>query len=1084
MRPVHNATLAFLFTDIEGSTRLWERLPGPMAHAVARHDALVRAAVEASGGQPFKSTGDGSCHVFGDARDAIAAAVVAQRALYDEPWGRIDPDLERIRVRMAVHVGPAVARDGDYFGPTLNQTARLLALGHGGQILVSLVTQQLVRGRLDDGVELVDHGHHSLRDVRFAEHVFEVVVPGLPREQRPLRDDADAPPPAEVTGEPEADIDHWVARIRTSTGDAVLGDVAARALARQSPQNITAYRLSRVAEWSQPQYQLDRRFVSLSLLVDLGETAPRLRWLAEPERFDDLAAILDRNDSPAVVVLGAPGSGKSTLLRHLELTLCLRALRDASEAVTWFVPLNLFRLGIAEPPTADAIAGWLDARWRSRYPALPPLAELRRQGRLVLILDGLNEIPHTDAAAYRRLVGAWRQFIVEHVASWAGNRAVFSCRNLDYSAPLSSVDLRVPQVVIEAFDPEQIREFLERYSPHHADRLWSALSATAHIEALCTPYLLRMLVDQVEMTGEAPRGPAALFTGFVRLALEREILNENVLLGPNDRLTEREHRQIIQGGPWESAYALPERGRLMPTLSRLAHDIHARTADAESSQVVVEPETAEALLDCPDAASILQIAEDLGIIVEQTGGEGLSFVHQLLQEYFAARHFVRAPDFDVTRTAWRAAEVAVPLPATLAALAPADPLPPLPGSRWDEVIVMAAPIARRPDAFLAEVSARNLTLAGRCLVSGEIEVAPETRRAVVAGLRDRARDPAADLRARIDAARLFGDLGGPDGGRRTGPHGACIAPQMRALPGGAFRVGRDAVPAGSALPPHDVVLAPYALGRFPVTNAEYACFMAAGGYDDPRWWVSAAAQAWRRGEDTGLPARLRELRIYRQFESDPGLLDRLNAQGYLVPAFFDRWTAWSRLDGPAFAAVLAQHFPDHVIDRPHRWHDPAFRSLCQPVVGVSAFEAEAYCAWLSAQLGQSMRLPLATEWEAAAAGVEQRAYAWGDAFDPLRCNTLETHVRSLTPVGVFPDGATPDGIEDMCGNTFEWCVQAGAASAAPEAGDVTLDARPAYAVRGGSWNADATVAYTWYQALELPGSQGDNSGFRLASPRA
>ena len=136
-----SGTITFLFTDIEGSTRLWERHPEAMTAAVAQHDALLRTAVETHLGYLVKTTGDGLLAAFGVADAALAAALDAQRALSSAVWGETGP----LRVRMGLHTGPAEERDGDYFGPALNRAARLMAVGHGGQVLLSMPTYELVR---------------------------------------------------------------------------------------------------------------------------------------------------------------------------------------------------------------------------------------------------------------------------------------------------------------------------------------------------------------------------------------------------------------------------------------------------------------------------------------------------------------------------------------------------------------------------------------------------------------------------------------------------------------------------------------------------------------------------------------------------------------------------------------------------------------------------------------------------------------------------------------------------------------------------------------------------------------------------
>ena len=176
-------TIAFLFTDIEGSTKLWEHQPDAMRPALARHDALLRAVIGRHGGHVFKTIGDAFCAAFTAAPDALAAAGECQSVLEAEPWETDTP----LRVRMALYVGAAEERDGDYFGQPLNRVARLLAAGHGGQVLVSSTAQKLVHGNLPAGVGLRDMGEHILKDLGRPEHVFQLLAPGLPRDFPPLR---------------------------------------------------------------------------------------------------------------------------------------------------------------------------------------------------------------------------------------------------------------------------------------------------------------------------------------------------------------------------------------------------------------------------------------------------------------------------------------------------------------------------------------------------------------------------------------------------------------------------------------------------------------------------------------------------------------------------------------------------------------------------------------------------------------------------------------------------------------------------------------------------------------------------------
>jgi predicted ATPase/class 3 adenylate cyclase len=173
-------THTFLFTDLEGSTRLWEAHPEAMRAALAEHDEILTKAIEGRGGKVFKHTGDGILAVFASAGDAVSAAADAQRAITSRPH----PDVGTLRVRMAINTGEAEPRGDDYFGPSLNRASRLLAAAHGGQILVGLVTERLAR--LGEGLRLVDLGEHRIRDLVRPERVFQLAGPGLPSEFPPL----------------------------------------------------------------------------------------------------------------------------------------------------------------------------------------------------------------------------------------------------------------------------------------------------------------------------------------------------------------------------------------------------------------------------------------------------------------------------------------------------------------------------------------------------------------------------------------------------------------------------------------------------------------------------------------------------------------------------------------------------------------------------------------------------------------------------------------------------------------------------------------------------------------------------------
>ena len=1124
-----SGTVTFLFTDIEGSTERWDRHPAAMRAALERHDALLRAAVERQGGFVFKTVGDAFCVAFRDPRAGLAAAVDAQRAVTSEEWTRFGDGFPPIKVRMGLHTGEAAEREGDYFGPPVNRCARIEAAANGAQLLVSAVSRALLE-TLEPlpGLRFRDLGEHRLRDLGQAERIAQVVIVGLPDDTRALRSagaigaedrvmvvdwretGADPSPNSGATvlnrTVPET-FEALSQVLRGDQGQVVLTKEQVLAAARHKPASQREYRLGRVAEWSQPRYRLDKRFVGLTLLLDQGEQAPQGRWEEAAERGGDLQALLAALPDPALVLLGPPGSGKSTLLRRLELDLAVDALRagDPDRApLTFFIGLNQYAADPGKPPPPPD--RWLADRWAARNPELPPFKDLLGQGRLILLLDALNEMPATGEQDLHARVQLWKIWLQRLAAERPGNRVIFSCRGLDYSQPLSTPDLRVPQVRIEPLADRQVRDFLVQNCPARWREVWQTVEGSPQLELLRSPYFLSLLVEQVEATGAMPVGRAALFTGFVRQALRREVERGHPLFEPGALVDARDRRRLTSG-VWRSSWDLPERGPLLPKLADLAFGMQRGRADGGASQVRIRYDDALALLDCDDDERIVAAGEALAVLDEDEAADTLLYVHQLLQEYFAARRLAAAPGLaaDLARGAWREAEIQPSLAALLDSLDPADPLPPLPQTGWEETALLAAAMAAPPDAFVAGLLEANLVLAGRCAMQDDVR--DRLPRAMLDRLRwalvDRSRDPGADLRERIAAGFVWGDLGDPRLSRRVGPHGDYLLPPLVTIPGGAYPIGDDAPIAWSApgasgtseahLPRHAVPIASFQIGVTPVTNAEWACFMAAGGYGDERWWDTDDGRRWQRGELPDEASRANNRDWRRRFREQPGAFERLVAEGRMgSEEAVERWRGWIAIDDDAFEAILATRSRYHQEVEPAYWRDSRHNRRAQPVVGVSWYEARAYCRWLAAQSGLAFRLPTEVEWEAAARGLAGRRFAWGDAFDRLWANTSEARLRQASPVGVFPSGDTPEGLVDITGNVDEWTssLWAGEHPYEPAFGypydpddgreDPAAAARERRIVRGGSSLFDRSLALAVYRDGTYPDARPDAVGFRLA----
>jgi DNA-binding NarL/FixJ family response regulator/class 3 adenylate cyclase len=179
-----SGTVTFLFTDMEGSVKLWEQHPQQMSVAHARHNQILREAIESNHGYVFQVIGDAFCAAFHTAGDAIRAALKCQMDLQSEEW-----DGAPIRVRMGIHTGKAEIRvdGGSYFGyMTLSRAARLMSAGCGGQVLLSFATKELVQDDLPQDITLTDLGKWRLKNLKHPEHIFQLVIPDLPCDFPPL----------------------------------------------------------------------------------------------------------------------------------------------------------------------------------------------------------------------------------------------------------------------------------------------------------------------------------------------------------------------------------------------------------------------------------------------------------------------------------------------------------------------------------------------------------------------------------------------------------------------------------------------------------------------------------------------------------------------------------------------------------------------------------------------------------------------------------------------------------------------------------------------------------------------------------
>lgn len=772
------------------------------------------------------------------------------------------------------------------------------------------------------------------------------------------------------------------------------------------PTNLAEHALSRIALWSGPRHRLHDRFVSPWLAIQRDAGAH------DDIRCRSLDEALRRIPSPSCMLLGAPGAGKTTALKHFDLETSLAFVRGRTDRLTFFVELHTCR-GASDPWS------WLRARWSARNPDLPDLAALMAQGRVTLLLDGLNELAGPDAVAVYAHTLAWKQFIHGTLHDHPGCRAVITCRGHAYSTTMSTPAEPLPQIAIEPLDDAQIAAWLDLAAPARGPDLLRDIRAAGELDLVRRPFLLACWLQGSRAGDGAPRGRSALLAAMVRSGIRREVERDNALFEPGRLLTAHDRACLINDRSWRSIHDLPSEGLLVDRLASLAEAILARGPGASA----LPRRVALDMLGAEVGPAVLQAGIDIGVLDAEPNGNGtaVSFVHQLLVDFFAARRLAVSPDPERARTAWRADAVHPSAEALIRAHLP-EPLPPLPPSPWEDAVLMAAEMCADPDAFVRGLVDADAVLAGRCTDLPEVRarvsqaVIDAVRRALV----ERCAEPLADIRSRVAAGLTLGRLGDPRLDIHHGPLGRYRLPALIRIAGATYPVS-FAVDDAWTPPTRGLVdLAAFRLGKFPVTNAEWADFMAAGGYDDPRWWDTHAARAWHTGHGTADGAR-RNSRYWREvFHRDPGELERFATEGVLSPEVAERWRQWVRLGDAAFERAICAQFPGGRMTEPLHWRSARFNNPSQPVVGVSWSEARAYCNWLAAQTGRPFRLPTLAEAIAATGGLAGRPYAWGRDLQPLKCQMAATRIPYPAPVGAFPDGNTPEGLCDMTGTVDEW----------------------------------------------------------------
>jgi formylglycine-generating enzyme required for sulfatase activity len=767
----------------------------------------------------------------------------------------------------------------------------------------------------------------------------------------------------------------------------------------------------------------------------------------------DITEAIDKH--AAFVILGEPGAGKTTTLQKIAFETARTLLSDGSGRVPLFVRLSQQ----ANRTPFDFLA----AEWGQKTGS--DFADALAAGRVLLLADGVNELPRDERDERLK---AWRLFAGDHCQA---NQIVFTGREKDYEGQLN-----LPRVRVEPLDDERIADYLQR---NEAEGLGDLLD------------------DPKTRLREMARNPFNLaLLAFAYKHNQRD-------MGNRGRLLEWFAGELFAREEWLAHKGWIRRDAQVHALAQLAHAMQAQgegtTFPLKAARAALPPSVEIDGEDIAIAPADLFRFARAATILDPAVEPDVRFYHHLLQEYFAAlellRRFEEGEDLGGLWTAPRRADE---MPAAKAG--EWDPLPEPPSTGWEVTTILACGLALDPARLIEAMRLHNPVLAGRCLDEAGVyqsdDPSPFIRfaPASVAPLAQRVRDdlqadlysPAVHLRARLQAGLALGRIGDPRFEPQIVNGVKVILPKMVPVPAGKYTIGSedDTAAYDDEKPQHPAELAAFTIGKWPVTNAEFACFIEAGGYKDERHWKTDLAKRWLAGEDVTGGPMTSWLEWWKWLTSNPDWRERLERDGGRSPDALKTFEYMSRLNEKELHTWLTGWLKGKSRERPHYWNDAQYANPSQPVVGVTWFEARAYCEWLSHATGRVYCLPSEAEWETAARGAEARRYPWGDNWDAARANTIEGRVLKPSPVGAYAaaGGAGPFDAEDQSGNVWNWT------SSLYRPYPYSLDDREdpnaegERTVRGGSWSDYSGFARCACRGRVVPGNFNDDVGFRVVSP--
>ena len=819
----------------------------------------------------------------------------------------------------------------------------------------------------------------------------------------------------------------------------------------QPANTFDALRLKSIAQWLLRDDQIHNQFTKLHVMIDQGRDNPDGQFIKITEEYDHLKSLIEDTpfkDTLAFAILGRPGCGKSTLLQHLEYEVSLAGLQSTRKSakkkdleqplLPFFVRLNQYPMPNEGQSPIDPMV-WLESVWKEKSGNVKPLKTVLAEHPILFLLDALNEMPWSTLKEYEGLVVLWRNFLGQLQRDYRHCRVVFSCRSLNYSKDLSTAGLKVPQIQFADMNPSQIDNYMvNKLGDELGQSVSKRLQHLPEFNEIKTPFYLNLAIKYFKATQDININPSVLIASMIWMAIENELNKDRPfpLLVDDQYLTEHDRQRVHQQAWLKVPHQLPKRGAFIPTVIAIAWVMQQGCSGRESHQINFKNsdllKSLKALnIDDSVAESVLSIASHLEILVVDRVLESSQFSHQILQEYFSAHEFINTNDFSDLIALVFSNEMDQSIEEVIKGLAVAEPLPPPPFHGWEQTALHGVSMVDNPNGWIRSLKSQDLILAAQCAIRRKLEIDDTLLNELRESLLTQMQNSEVDLRVRIESGKTLGNLGDPRFSLQSCSHGGkpFIAPKMVKIRGGVYSIGSEHGEEKEK-PVHDIELEGFEIGQYLVTNAEWACFINDGGYEDTRWWqFSDRALKWQQGklEDT---ENLKWYKCrYEEFKLD---FNSTKKHYQHTDSGVLWWEEWLRKPYDEFIIMLKEKFKAQTFREPTEWFNPRFNNPSQPVVGVSWYEALAYCQWLNFKCNmknQRFSLPSEAQWQAAtesSGGKVSSEYPWGEMFEYLLANTDKSHICATTPVGLYLKGSTlcttnrNAPLFDMVGNTREW----------------------------------------------------------------